>query len=75
MGWEYERQKGKDLDRAAKEKAFQEKDLADKRVCFFLNCNLHMCTVICPQSMLSLLSYPACIVAEHFVLSMYQEMG
>ncbi len=32
VGWEYERQKGKDLEKSAKEKAFQEKDLADKRV-------------------------------------------
>ncbi|CAL8471913.1 g11455 [Coccomyxa elongata] len=31
VGLEYERQKGKDMEKAAKEKAFQEKDAADKR--------------------------------------------
>ena len=30
--WEYERQRGKDLARAAKEKAFQEANDEDKRV-------------------------------------------
>lgn len=32
--WEYERQKGKDIARAAKEKAFQEGNDEDKRVSF-----------------------------------------
>ncbi len=42
VGVEYERQKGKDMEKAAKEKAFQEKDAADKRVCTYqLPCNLN----------------------------------
>ena len=38
--WEYERQKGKDIARAAKEKAFQEGNDEDKRVSFPISCSV-----------------------------------